>query len=144
MSQKLRLITATAALALLVAACGSSSTTPAAPASTAQARTGTATTVAAAPAASAAKPVSGHATVAIRNFMYFPMHLTVTAGTRVSFHNDDQTAHTATAINQAFDSGTIQPDKTATVTFRKPGTYAYHCLFHAFMTASITVVAAST
>jgi plastocyanin len=70
------------------------------------------------------------------------MHVTVTAGTRVSFHNDDQTAHTATAINQSFDSGTIQPGKTATVTFDKPGTYAYHCLFHAFMTASITVVAA--
>ena len=78
--------------------------------------------------------------MAIRNYMFAPMHLTVKAGTKVSFHNDDATAHTATALNQSFDSGTIKPGKTSTVTFRKAGTYKYHCLFHAFMTATITVV----
>ncbi len=82
--------------------------------------------------------------MSIRNYMFAPARLSVRAGTRVSFHNFDATAHTATAINQSFDSGTIAAGKTATVTFRKPGTYAYHCLFHAFMTATITVLPATS
>jgi plastocyanin len=138
MTQKFGLIAATMVLATAGAGCGSSSSTSASASttsSTAAAKTG-------ATKATATKPVSGHATVAIRNYMYAPMHLTVTAGTKVSFHNDDQTAHTATAINGAFDSGTVAPGKTRSVTLKKPGTYAYHCLFHEFMTATITVVPA--
>ncbi len=84
--------------------------------------------------------ISGHTTVAIRNFMFSPMHLTVRVGTRVTFHNYDQTAHTATALDGGFDTGTVKPGTSATVTMTKAGTYRYHCLFHAFMVASITVV----
>jgi plastocyanin len=90
-----------------------------------------------------APAISGHTTVAIRNFMYAPMSVTVRAGTRVTFHNYDQTAHTATAIGGGFDTGTIQPGQSATVVLSKPGTYRYHCLFHAFMLATIHVVAQS-
>ncbi len=141
MKKTLGLIAASLALALVAAACGSSS-------STATPKTTASPTPAASSAtktsSSSSRPISGHTTVTIRNYMFMPMHLTVRAGTKVSFHNDDQTNHTATAINRSFDSGTIAPGKTSTVTFKKPGTYKYHCLFHAFMTASITVVAAKT
>jgi plastocyanin len=82
---------------------------------------------------------SGRAKVAIRNFMFMPMKLTVRVGTRITFHNYDKTAHTATAINGGFDTGTIQPGASATITMRKAGTYSYHCLFHAFMVATINV-----
>jgi plastocyanin len=85
-------------------------------------------------------PVSGHTTISIRNFMFSPMTLTVTAGTKVSFHNYDQTAHTATAINGGFNTGTVKPGQSVTVTMHKAGTYKYHCLFHAFMVARIVVV----
>jgi plastocyanin len=90
--------------------------------------------------AAAASPArSGHVTIAIRNYMYMPMHVVVRPGTKVTFHNDDMTAHTATSIKTGFDTGTIEPGKSATVTLKKVGTYQYHCLFHAFMMASITV-----
>jgi plastocyanin len=72
--------------------------------------------------------------------MYMPMRLTVKAGAKVTFTNYDQTAHTATSLTHGFDTGTIKPGDNATVILAKPGTYKYHCLFHAFMVATITVV----
>jgi plastocyanin len=139
MTHTLRLITASLALALVAAACGSSSSSPAPAKAAATTSASVAKPGGSSPAS--ARPISGHTTVKIRSYMYSPMHLTVTAGTKVSFHNYDQTAHTATAIDHSFDSGTIQPGKTSTVTFTKAGTYKYHCLFHQFMTATITVLA---
>ena len=111
------------ALAAGVAACGSSGVSP----------THTSTE-------SAATPVlSGKVLVKIHNFMFMPMNLIVKAGTKITFHNYDQTAHTATAINESFDTGAIQPGHSMTITFAKPGIYKYHCLFHAFMLGTITV-----
>jgi plastocyanin len=121
-------LAALVALALLLAGCGSSSNAmmAAAPAS------------ATAPAtATASHP--GHVTVAITNFAFKPAKLTVAAGTRVTFVNHDSTAHTATADHGGFGTGTINPRHSDTVRLTKPGTYPYHCLFHAFMTATITV-----
>jgi len=63
----------------------------------------------------------------------------VRAGTRVTWTNHDATAHTATADQGALDTGTIQPNASPTIDFTRPGTYTYHCAFHAFMTATITV-----
>jgi plastocyanin len=84
---------------------------------------------------------SGHVTVAISNYAFSPDTLTVRAGTRITFTNHDSTAHTATANHGAFGTGTIQPGHSHTITVTKPGTDPYHCLFHAFMTGTITVVA---
>jgi plastocyanin len=112
----------------LLAACGSSSSSTA----TSSSRT-TSTTPRTAPAQSSAR-------VAIRNYMFMPADVTVKAGARVTFTNYDQTAHTATSETSGFDTGTIDPGKSVTVTIKKPGTYTYHCLFHAFMVAHITVV----
>ena len=58
----------------------------------------------------------------------------------MTWTNHDATAHTATADGGAFDTGTISPKHSKTVDLSKPGTYAYHCVFHAFMTATIRVV----
>lgn len=147
MTRRINLSLAACALSLAIAACGGSgssspaahsTSTPAASSAPAASSTPAATT-----ASASSTPRSGHVTVTIRNYMFEPMHLTVTAGTKVSFHNDDAAPHTATAINQSFDTGTIKDGQTRTVTLSKPGRYAYHCLFHAFMTASITVVAKS-
>ena len=92
-------------------------------------------------AAAASAVHSGHFTVSVSDYAFEPAKLTVTAGTRVSFTNHDNTAHTATANSGAFGTGTIEPGKSRTVTLRRPGTYPYHCIFHAFMTGTITVVA---
>jgi len=83
--------------------------------------------------------VSGHATIPISNYDFTPKALTVNVGTRVTWTNHDATAHTATADQGGFDTGTIQPNASRTIDFTRPGTYTYHCAFHAFMTATITV-----
>lgn len=88
----------------------------------------------------AAAPASGHVTVAISGYKFAPATLVVTRGTKVTFANHDQTAHTATASGaQAFDSGTIKPGAHATVIFHKAGTYPYICQFHAFMHGTVVV-----
>ncbi len=80
-----------------------------------------------------------HVTVAIRSYDFAPKALTVSAGTRVTWTNHDATAHTATADTSGFDTGTIAPGASHTVDFTHPGTFTYHCAFHAFMTATVTV-----
>jgi plastocyanin len=77
--------------------------------------------------------------VTISNYAYQPVKLIVARGTKVTFTNHDQTAHTATSTKTGFDSGTINPGKSATITVTKPGTYTYLCQFHAFMHGTITV-----
>lgn len=96
--------------------------------------------VAPASAATATSVQSGAVTVPISNYLYKPMVLTVRAGTKVTFHNLDPTAHTATADAGAFDSGAIQTGATKSIVFAKAGTFTYHCAFHAFMKATIKVV----
>lgn len=77
--------------------------------------------------------------VEIGNFSYHPPTITVQAGTKIAFTNSDQTDHTATATNGAFDTGTIGHGATRTLTFTKPGVYTYYCQFHAFMRGEIIV-----
>ncbi len=98
------------------------------------------TSPAPASAHAAATVVSGKATtVKIYMYAFTPDKLTVKAGTKITFTNMDQTAHTATALNQGFDTGTINPGKSKTIVVKKAGTYPYHCLFHEFMTGTLTV-----
>jgi plastocyanin len=96
----------------------------------------------------AAKPVkraaapairSGKVDVVIGDYDFLPKSLTVTVRTRVTWTNHDATPHTATADGNGFDTGTIQPKASRTIDFTRPGIYTYHCAFHAFMTATITV-----
>ena len=82
-------------------------------------------------------------TVSIKNFAFNPPNATVAPGTTVTWVNNDQTAHTVTANDGAFDSGTLQPGQSYSFVFDKPGTYAYHCNIHPYMTATVTVSGAS-
>jgi plastocyanin len=86
------------------------------------------------------EPGNRSQSVQIADFAYSPPTLTVPAGTTVKFTNEDETAHTATSKESgAFDSGTIQPGKSAEVTLDQAGTFAYYCSFHPFMKGTITV-----
>jgi plastocyanin len=89
---------------------------------------------------SAASVTGTAAAVTIRNYAFAPQSLTVKVGTRVTWTNRDSTAHTATANQGSFDTGTINPGQSKAIEFSHPGKYAYHCAFHAFMTGTITVV----
>jgi plastocyanin len=82
-------------------------------------------------------------TVSIKNSAFDPANATVAPGTTVTWVNNDQVPHTATANDGAFDSGTLQPGQSYSFAFDKPGTYAYHCNIHPYMTATVTVSGAS-
>ena len=96
---------------------------------------------------------AGTATVAITGLEFQPNVLTVSAGTTVTWVNNDQTAHTVTSnaakvsdtsfsISPApgvFGSQALNPGQTFSYTFHTPGTYAYHCEVQPYMTATVIV-----
>jgi plastocyanin len=79
------------------------------------------------------------ATVHIRNFAYSHATVTVVAGQRVRFVNDDQDAHTVTSTTKAFDSGGLDTGDAWTYVFAKPGRYAYFCALHPYMRGMVVV-----
>ncbi len=87
----------------------------------------------------------GTVKVTIKNYTYQPATLRVAAGTTIAWTNEDGTDHTSTADNggfsggASFDTGTINQGQTKTATLSKPGSYPYHCSFHAFMHGTIIV-----
>lgn len=84
--------------------------------------------------------------VTIASLAFAPSALTVAAGDSVVWTNTDPQVHTTTSNTGVWDSGGLNSNQSYTFTFSTPGTYAYHCSIHSFMTGSITVnaVAAST
>jgi plastocyanin len=68
-----------------------------------------------------------------------PVTITVAAGTTITWTNNDGVAHTVTSDTALFDSGSIPSGGTYSHTFSTAGTFAYHCKFHAGMTATVVV-----
>ena len=68
--------------------------------------------------------------VLIQDFVYQPSPITIKAGTRVEFINLDNAPHTATLDDDSQDTGTLNLDDKAALTFDTPGEYLYFCLFH--------------
>src|SRR4051812_18433560 len=135
------------ALSLVLAACGSSSASPAptaaatnAPAASAPAASapGSSAPSSSAPAASSGAGGRGNA-VTIANFSFAPSTLEVPVGTTVTWTNNDSTNHTATADDGSFDSKPISSGQTFTQTFSTAGTFKYHCSIHPAMTGTVTV-----
>jgi plastocyanin len=84
-------------------------------------------------------PAAGPAAVTIVDFAMSPASLTVPAGTEVTFTNEDQAPHTATAVDGSWDSGIMSKDGTFAFTFDTPDTYDYFCAVHPSMTGVIVV-----
>lgn len=87
--------------------------------------------------AGASTPRAKSAAVTIKGFAFSPKSLKVKAGAKVKVSNEDGTTHTFTANKGAFDTGDIDGGSSATVTVKKPGTYAYHCNIHSSMKGTI-------
>jgi plastocyanin len=90
-------------------------------------------------ASTGSAPAGGGSTVEIKNFMFAPMTLTVSAGTTVTWKFDDSTQHTVVADDNSFSSSALANGQTFTHTFATAGTVAYHCSIHPFMTGTIIV-----
>ncbi len=100
-----------------------------------------AVTTAAAPAAGAALGGPGQEVkLNISQFKFGTGPLTIKAGTKVTWTNQDTAPHTATADNSSWDSGTLQKGQSFSFVFNKPGLVKYHCEIHPNMIATITVV----
>jgi plastocyanin len=117
MRRNVLVLIATAALAVGLAACGSSSKSST-------------------PAASN----SSGAQITIDNSPGFTFHPTpVRAGSTVTVKNNTQATHTVTQDGGGFDV-TVDAGKTATFTApAAAGTYKFHCNIHTFMKATLTV-----
>lgn len=70
---------------------------------------------------------------------FAPTQLTVSAGTTVTWLNDDDEAHTVTAADGSWSSGYLAPGATYSRTFSAQGTVAYVCQYHPWMQATVTV-----
>ncbi len=79
--------------------------------------------------------------VMMESISYRPVELTVEAGTTVTWiHQDGSVAHTTTADDGTWDSGTMSEGDEFSFTFDEPGTYPYRCSIHpAQMTGTIIV-----
>jgi plastocyanin len=82
--------------------------------------------------------------VTIADFHFTPPSTTVHVGDTITWTNDGPSAHTATASDGSFSTGTLSKGHSASHTFTKPGTFAYVCTIHPFMHGTITVLAAAT
>jgi len=85
--------------------------------------------------AAAASP----ATVKIDNFAFAPAMLTITAGTTVTWKNDDDSPHRIGDKNGTFKSAALDTDDTFSHTFAAPGEYPYICTIHPYMAGKIIV-----
>lgn len=90
-------------------------------------------------AAAADSGTSGSA-ITIKDFAFAPSPLQAAAGATIEITNNDSAAHTVTADDKGFDTGSIDSNGNKTFTAPSaPGTYAYHCSIHDYMKGSIQV-----
>jgi plastocyanin len=86
----------------------------------------------------------GTAALTVHDFAFAPATLTIAPGTTVQITNTGQFAHTWSSdpgATQQWDSGSINPGSTYSVTFDQPGRFGFHCNIHTFMTGTIVVTA---
>jgi plastocyanin len=77
--------------------------------------------------------------VAISDFTFRPHLLHVRPGTAVTFVNSDAEAHTVKAVDQTFDSGTMDPGQRWKHRFERPGRYVFECLYRPYMRGEVDV-----
>jgi plastocyanin len=75
---------------------------------------------------------------------FSPGTVTIAAGDSVTFRNDDDRAHTVTANDGAFNSGTIGEGGSWKRTFKQAGTFSYLCAIHPEMTGKVVVKGTSS
>src|SRR5258707_9884371 len=89
--------------------------------------------------AAAVTAAASPATVQIDNFAFAPAALTVTAGTTVTWKNEDDSPHRIGDKNGTFKSAALDTDDTFSHTFAAPGEYPYICTIHPYMAGKIIV-----
>lgn len=83
-------------------------------------------------------PEPSAAVISIVDFS-FGIPITVSVGQEVTVANRDGFAHTWTADDGTFNSGSIEPGGQFAFTFTEAGEYTFFCGIHPAMTGSISV-----
>jgi len=79
-------------------------------------------------------------TIDIKNFAFAPSSVTVAAGTKVIWVNDDSASHTVTSTSgNTLNSSLLSKGQSYAVTLDAPGTYNYYCKIHPMMKGTIIV-----
>jgi plastocyanin len=92
------------------------------------------------PASSSSASSSGGVAIKMQNIAFDPKDVTVKVGQKVTWTNDDSTAHNVTAQSGAsFKSSDFSKGGTFSFTPTKAGTIKYVCTIHPGMTATLTV-----
>jgi len=81
------------------------------------------------------------AKVQIDQYAFLPQRITVKPGTTVTWTNDDDDSHTVASSSKLFKSKALDTGDKFSFTFTTPGTYAYVCSVHPYMTGTIVVEA---
>ena len=126
--RRLSLVLLAAALAVIIGACNKDSSNPYGTSSAGYGSTGN----------NPAPPPAN--TVFMAGMAFSPPTITVTAGTAITWQNNDSFAHTATSDSSAWNTGRVDPGGTAKITFNTPGTYPYNCVYHVSMGMRGTVI----
>jgi len=70
------------------------------------------------------------------------IHVVIGVNNTVKWVNNDNSIHTVTSGTAGlFDSGNLNAGQSWTFTFKTPGTYQYHCIYHGWMTGTVIVTA---
>jgi plastocyanin len=78
--------------------------------------------------------------IAIDNFQFSPPTLTVKAGTKITWINNDDVPHLIVNVQNKFkQSPVLDTDQKFSATLAKPGTYNYFCSLHPKMQGTIVV-----
>jgi len=82
------------------------------------------------------------------NYTYKPVHVSITAGESVTFHNGTQVTHNFTLLKGGSVTFDVQPGSSMSTTdlgTLKPGTYPFECKYHfkQGMVGVLTVTAGS-
>jgi plastocyanin len=92
------------------------------------------------PIAPSTSAASGTVNIDIQNYAFQPATITIKVGTKVTWTNLDAAPHTATSDTGIWDSGRLAQNATFSWVFDKAGTFAYHCIYHSMMLATIVVI----
>ncbi len=77
--------------------------------------------------------------VTLAGSRFTPATLTIERGKSVRWFNDDALPHTVTAGDRSWDSGNLAPGTSFERRFDSVGSFAYICLYHAWMTGTVEV-----
>jgi plastocyanin len=77
--------------------------------------------------------------IQVKDFMFMPTTLTVSAGAQVTWVNKDDEPHTVASDTGMFRSGAMDTNDSFSFKFDKPGTYHFACSIHPRMVGTIIV-----